>query len=708
MAQTKKGPAARTAGHSSSKKQNKTKPDNPISSPGKGKPSIFLESALMYARNGFPVFPCEERGKAPQGLLAPNGYKDATTNPKVIKKWWCNGHDWNIGLVPPKGMAILDIDPRNGGEESWEKIQRRLSTKGLRSEGLRAYTGGGGEHIVLNNVPERLPGKLAKGIDIKRNGYVVAAPSIHPDTGKRYRWVGGWNPKGILNWPSDLKPLRQAPENNKKNTGEKNKDLLTLSQVRKLLKQVDPDDYDNWIEIGMGLKADYPDEGFDLWMKWSSKSKKFPGERAARAKWRSFRGEGRTIGTLIYLAGGKIPKTSPREDFAPAEQEAPEVQEEIEKGKKEKKAREGELVLVNLADVEEKKIDWLVPGYLAKGMLHCVAGFGGEGKSNVVSAIIASITNGKDIVSGKRLVDGASKVLMVTEEPLAYQTLPRFRLAGADISKVRVIDSVRSKVEGKEKVIAWNLQDHLRQVQELVSRDRKFRVLVIDPIGSYMTGKKKTVDTWKDSDVRDVLRPWQELAEKENLAVVFIAHFNKGKTARAAEKVTGSSAFTTVTRITYLVGKPPLEWMGQFGLEPPKDGGADRVLMSIKRNVGKEPDLLVFSCDPVPGEDAPEVKFKGTIPVQYAADLEKVVMHEANGGAYDGGQKSTMLELVKEQPGITSTELVELMGIKIQNLPPVASLLIEAKKVIRVKKGREVHWYLPGQEFEEEANEDLF
>jgi Bifunctional DNA primase/polymerase, N-terminal/AAA domain/Primase C terminal 2 (PriCT-2) len=709
MGRQRKGPSARTEGPHVSDKPTKTKHENNTRSQSKGNP--FLHWALKYARSGFPVFPCEVRGKAPEGRLAPEGYKNATTNPGKIKKWWKGRSQWNIGLVPPKGMAILDIDPRNGGEKTWKKLNGL--GEGLRDEGLVALTGGGGQHIILSKIPERLPGKLGKGIDIKRNGYVIAEPSIHPDTGKKYKWVSGWNPEEVQQWPKGLTPIRVDGSNGEKREKGERGDL-TLTQLRRALRKINPNDYEDWIAIGQALKQDYPDEGFELWTWWSSKSEKWPGEKAARVKWRSFKGEGRGTGTIIHMSGGKVPKTSAREDFGVDEaEESPEVRREIEKGRKQKQEKadkaegeKGKLVLINLSEVEEKKIDWLIPGYLAKGMLHCLAGFGGEGKSNVASAIIASLTRGKNLVDGEKLPDGKTKVLMVTEEPLAYQTLPRLRLAGADTSRVHIIDSVRRDVKGQEKVVAWNLQDHLEQVRELLEEDRSYRILVIDPIGSYMTGKKKSIDTWKDSDVRDVLRPWQDLAEKQNIAVLFIAHFNKGKTARAAEKVTGSSAFTTVTRITYLVGRPPAEWMEQFGLEKPRDGGGDRVLLSIKRNVGREPDLLVFSCDPVVGEDAPEVKYKGTLPVQYAAEVEALVLHEANGGSYDSGHKGTALEAIEETPGITGTQLAEILGVSMPNLIHAMDPLIKANKVVRIKKGQTVHWYLPGQEFED--NQDLF
>ena len=56
-----------------------------------------LRAALAYAqRFGFPVFPCKPRTKEPQ---MPNGFQDATTDETIIRAWWSQTPDANIGLL---------------------------------------------------------------------------------------------------------------------------------------------------------------------------------------------------------------------------------------------------------------------------------------------------------------------------------------------------------------------------------------------------------------------------------------------------------------------------------------------------------------------------------------------------------------------------------------------------------------------------------
>ena len=79
------------------------------------------------------------------------------------------------------GLLVIDIDPRNSGA-----IDRALMTP------TAAVATGGGWHLYCRHpgTPTRtaLPGRA--GVEIKSDaGYVTAPPSIHPGTGRPYRWT---------------------------------------------------------------------------------------------------------------------------------------------------------------------------------------------------------------------------------------------------------------------------------------------------------------------------------------------------------------------------------------------------------------------------------------------------------------------------------------------------------------------------------------
>ncbi len=162
----------------------------------------LLDAAVGYVRRGWHVFPvyeiasgaacacprsaeCGHPGKHPR---TPRGVLNATTDEKQIRSWWQRWPLANVAIATgPSGLVVVDVDPRNGGDES-------LGTLPTLPDTARALTGGGGEHHVFKR-PEgvaRVRGTpLAQGIDIKADGgYIVAAPSSHV-SGRCYCWDAG-------------------------------------------------------------------------------------------------------------------------------------------------------------------------------------------------------------------------------------------------------------------------------------------------------------------------------------------------------------------------------------------------------------------------------------------------------------------------------------------------------------------------------------
>ena len=95
-------------------------------------------------------------------------------------------HD-NIGIRPPAGMVVVDVDPRDGGDLALAALEAEY---GPLPATWTAETGSGGWHYWFTVGAADLRGKLCPGIDLKHGGtgYVVAPPSRHPDGGI-YRWV---------------------------------------------------------------------------------------------------------------------------------------------------------------------------------------------------------------------------------------------------------------------------------------------------------------------------------------------------------------------------------------------------------------------------------------------------------------------------------------------------------------------------------------
>jgi len=163
--------------------------------------TILPEHAEGYARAGLPVLPLRPGSKLPASL---HGKDDASTDLEEVRAWWARCPAANIGVRPPLGVVVLDVDPRHGGASALLALTRQHG--GLPST-WTAATGGGGLHIWLRAVgPFR--GQLCTGVDIKsHSGYLVMPPSMHPNS-QRYAWR---NTLPIAATPAWLLPLLRKP-----------------------------------------------------------------------------------------------------------------------------------------------------------------------------------------------------------------------------------------------------------------------------------------------------------------------------------------------------------------------------------------------------------------------------------------------------------------------------------------------------------------
>lgn len=141
-----------------------------------------------------------------------NGQKDATTDLEQIRTWWVENPNANVGvLCLENGFIVVDVDPRSGGDESFDVLESRTGGLPATVEACTGeYTLRGkavrGRHLYFK-VPTGYSFKKGpdglKGIDVKANGYVLAAPSNH-GSGQTYEWAVGKAPWEI--------PMADAPE----------------------------------------------------------------------------------------------------------------------------------------------------------------------------------------------------------------------------------------------------------------------------------------------------------------------------------------------------------------------------------------------------------------------------------------------------------------------------------------------------------------
>jgi hypothetical protein len=99
---------------------------------------------------------------------------ESTTDRATIEAWWRQWPEANLG-VRTDGITVVDVDPRNGGFQTYARLEVDLSKT------MRVKTGGGGWHdYYLGEMPTG-GGKLGQGIDFKSGSHaqVVGPGSEH-------------------------------------------------------------------------------------------------------------------------------------------------------------------------------------------------------------------------------------------------------------------------------------------------------------------------------------------------------------------------------------------------------------------------------------------------------------------------------------------------------------------------------------------------
>lgn len=297
----------------------------------------MLDYALAYINIGWHVLPLIPKTKQPLSRLVPNGVHGATNDAETVRRWWTAEPNAGIGVaVLPSGLVAVDVDPRNGGFETMERLEAQ---HGALVSDVLALTGGGGEHRVFSaSLVTNLPGKLGQGVDLKADGYICVEPSIHT-CGKPYAWeassdpLEGCTPSTLPGWVRDLArgPFAAVPYM----PATRMVDLQQVEDLRKALSEIPADDYHQWVNFGNAL-SELGQAGFGLWDEWSQKSDKYDAQAVTR-KWRSFKGGTFQLESIFFEAQARgwenpaavaalpvaVPVEAVRVAPAPVKEEAP-------------------------------------------------------------------------------------------------------------------------------------------------------------------------------------------------------------------------------------------------------------------------------------------------------------------------------------------------------------------------------------------------
>lgn len=258
--------------------------------------SDLLKAALKYAEKGYKVFPLAPGSKMPL-IEGGKGYKGATADADTIRQWWADCPAANIGLaLRPSGLVAVDPDLYKDDCE-WNPAHYPIGKTWIQD------TARGGQHIIYkSNRALNFPGKLAKSVEIKWNGYIVLAPSVLAENDGVYT-SNDVDPAPAPEWLTRLAYHR--PEGL-----EFSADEADIADVRAALTFIENPgrDWDFWNKIGGAVfnATGGSEEGFRLFDEWSQKSDWYNHKDTCEKRWNHWLNGGKfeklKIPKLYYIA----------------------------------------------------------------------------------------------------------------------------------------------------------------------------------------------------------------------------------------------------------------------------------------------------------------------------------------------------------------------------------------------------------------------
>ena len=247
--------------------------------------------------------------------------------------------------------------------------------------------------------------------------------------------------------------------------------------------------------------------------------------------------------------------------------------------------------LINMESVKVEQIEWLLYPFIPFGKVTIIQGDPGEGKTTMVLQIIAKLTRGESILLNEKSQKEAQKdseknlkqevlsqdnpmqpvnvIYQTAEDGLGDTIKPRLLAAGADCSRVLVIDDQDQPLT----MLDVRLEEAIMQT--------KARMVVLDPIQGFLG---TDVDMHRANEIRPLMKRVAVLAEKYHCAIILIGHMNKNSNGKSSYRGLGSIDFQAAARSVLIVGRL-------------KDEPETRVMCHVKSSLAPEGKSVAFRLD---------------------------------------------------------------------------------------------------------------
>lgn len=635
--------------------------------------SPMLDVALALVNAGWSVFPCGQ-DKAP---LIPGGFKARSADPEQIKRWWLTHPDALPAILPGDGdLAALDVDSTAAATI--------VGAAGYLNEsgGFVVLTGGTSApfsyrdrlwdpmHVYIRATEQpKLPGVIVRF----RSGYVIAPGARRGERVYRVAsrdepaaWTGDNTTTAVQTTPV-IQSSQQAPD---------------IERVRQAVACIPNEKFGREAYVGIAhmICGAVGEAGRDIFLGWADRRSDGPVDPAE---------DERVWDTLpsSRLGWGELWRVAAKHGFDATPETQADAQNDFEAMADAPAPRlrmSPSLSVRSFAEVIPTRIEWLLPGRVARQQITMINGWPGEGKTSVVIDIAARMTRAEQLPDGTQPPQPLRVLFLSTEDS---QSILHLRLRGAGAKMDRVLTIPDTELQH------LTLPSH-KGIWVPLLRERQIDVVVVDPMKAFLDDGLKDI---AEQDARKFMQALRQVCEDTNVAAICIRHPNKATASghsTAVSAASGSLGFTAAARIELLVGRMP-------------DDEDTRALAHVKNNLAKPPGALLYRIV------SKEVSFDdGSMATEDVAGIEWLgvddkVLAEELLAKREGREERTKLEDAREflkkflaahpMEHTSVRSAANRHGIKPRTLERARSHVAWSRIVGNLNAGGKTIWGLEGQ-----------
>lgn len=203
---------------------------------------------------------------------------------------------------------------------------------------------------------------------------------------------------------------------------------------------------------------------------------------------------------------------------------------------------------VPLSSIPREDVSWLWSPYIPMNKITLMEGDPGAGKTFLLLAICAAVTQGWHLPDQFGKVpapdpDLAGNVIYITAEDAPGDTLrPRAEDLGANLDRLYVVPNVET----------FDLSS-IPRIAAMVT-ERQARLLVIDPLTAFLGAE---MDMHRTNEVRPFMTLLSTIAQQAQCAIVAVRHWTKATGGKARHRGQGNMDFFAAARSVLSIGESP-------------------------------------------------------------------------------------------------------------------------------------------------------